>query len=751
MAVGALSILVTGVVQGVGFRPFIYRLAQRQDLTGWVRNGAGGVEIFAEGARAALSTFVRELQLYPPIASTVTNVNVIEAAPAGLTDFSIRESMAAAQPTAQVSPDLPVCDACLAEMFDPTSRRYRYPYINCTNCGPRYSVTVALPYDRSNTTMREWLLDDGCSREYQDPADRRFHAEPIACPSCGPSYSLRAGAMWVESGAESIDEAARRLRTGEIVAIKGIGGYHLACDARNVHAVLALRTRKVRREKPFAVMVRDLTAARSLATLTPGAEHLLQSPARPIVLVSALTPPLAAVAPETDEIGLMLPYAPLHYLLFADGAPPAIVLTSANRSSEPIAYQDEEAFANLAGVADSFLVGGRPIARRVEDSVVRHGACGPVILRRSRGLAPGVVARLPGRTPILAVGADLKNTVTLVVDGQAIVSQHIGDLDYHEARAAFHQTVDDLLAMYGVKRPETRVAHDTHPEYVTTLDAKDRPALDRWPVQHHRAHIASVVAEREAWDRRVIGLSFDGTGYGDDGTIWGGEFFAGSVEEGFARVAHLRPARLAGGDAAARHPARAAAGFLADADDLPDLGGTLFGFGPEYDGARRLIEATIRVTHTTSMGRLFDAVAALVGFTRRITYEGQAAMWLECLARRAVPQPPYPMPIDGSELDYRPLLEAIIQDRIAGRDRTEIARAFHSALARAATTKAAELCDIYDTNVVVCSGGAFQNDLLLSELAERCAAAGLEIWINHAVPPNDGGISLGQAAIAAFA
>jgi hydrogenase maturation protein HypF len=304
--------------------------------------------------------------------------------------------------------------------------------------------------------------------------------------------------------------------------------------------------------------------------------------------------------------------------------------------------------------------------------------------------------------------------------------------------------------MYGVHRLDACVAHDRHPEYVATLDAREGPARERWPIQHHRAHIASVIAEREAWDRRVIGLAFDGGGYGDDGTTWGGEFFAGSVEAGFARVAHLRPARLTGGDAAARHPARSAAGFLADADDVPDLGGTLFGFGSEYDAARRLIDATTRVTRTTSMGRLFDAAAALVGFTRRITFEGQAAVWLEHLARRVTPQAPYPMPVTGGELDYRPLLDAMIRDRIAGRDRGEIARAFHSAVARAATTEAARLCEIHGTNVVACSGGVFQNDLLLGELADRCAVAGLEVWTNHAVPPNDGGISLGQAAIAAF-
>jgi hydrogenase maturation protein HypF len=362
-----------------------------------------------------------------------------------------------------------------------------------------------------------------------------------------------------------------------------------------------------------------------------------------------------------------------------------------------------------------------------------------------------VVARLPAGPPILAVGADLKNTITLVVDGQAIMSQHIGDLDYHEARTAFHQTVDDLMAMYGVRRVEACVAHDAHPEYVTTLDACDRPSRARRPVQHHRAHIASVIAEREAWSRRVIGLAFDGSGYGDDGTIWGGEFFAGSVEEGFARVAHLRTAPLAGGDAAARHPARSAAGFLAEGATAPDLSSTLYGFGPDYDDARRLIEAALRITPTTSMGRLFDAAAALVGFTRRITFEGQAAMWLEHLARRVPAQPPYPMPIVDDELDYRPLLAAIVQDRLAGRDRSEMARAFHSAIARAATTQAARLCEIHDTNVIVCSGGVFQNDLLLGELSERCTAAGLEIWTNHAVPPNDGGISLGQAAIASFA
>ncbi|HEY8715782.1 MAG TPA: carbamoyltransferase HypF, partial [Candidatus Acidoferrum sp.] len=561
----AYSIKIRGVVQGVGFRPFVYRLARANGLTGWVLNAEEGVEIHLEGEEQPLQVFLEELKTQPPPAASIVTVRVVPAESAGYTEFKILASTRDGKPTVRVSPDLPVCEECLAELFDSRDRRFQYPYINCTNCGPRYTVVRSLPYDRVNTTMAAWLLDDFCAGEYEEPTSRRFHAQPVACPECGPHYYFRdlsqGEGETVRDDAAAVKVTAQRLLDGAILAVKGLGGYHLVCDAQNVEAVAALRTRKYRKEKPFALMVADVHAARRVVKLSEEAEQLMKSAARPIVLAPAAME-LAGVAPDNDELGVMLPYAPLHYLLFEAGAPEILVMTSANRSSEPIAYEDDEALRQLSGIADGFLVGERPIARRVDDSVARAGVLGPAILRRARGYAPGAVAAIPAERPILAVGADLKNTVTLVVDGQAFASQHIGDLEHYEAFRAFQATIRDLLAMYEIKAETLLVVHDAHPQYASTLHALDLEAVEKRVVQHHRAHVASVLAERGAWEQRVVGVSFDGTGYGDDGTIWGGELFAGSVRGGFERVGHLRSAILAGGDAAAEYPVQAAAGFL---------------------------------------------------------------------------------------------------------------------------------------------------------------------------------------------
>lgn len=744
----ARSIQVRGVVQGVGFRPFIFRLARAHSLAGWVLNQEQGVDIRLEGSEPAIKTFLHELTTQPPPAARITSLDVNPCQPVGLNEFTIRETHSSGHPMVRISPDLPVCDDCLAEMRDPGNPRYRYPYINCTNCGPRYTVIESLPYDRSQTTMRHWPMDALCEQQYRDPVNRRFHAQPIACPVCGPGYLLDG-----ERSPESISRAAALLRAGRILAIKGLGGYHLACDARNVSAVNRLRERKFRKEKPFAVMAASLNVAASLVNLTSEAEALLTSPARPIVLAPALVP-LEQVAPDHAELGVMLPYAPLHHLLFDAGAPDVLVVTSANRSSEPIAYRDDEARERLTGLADAFLTGERPIARRVDDSVVRAGALGPVVLRRSRGYAPGAAAFLPSENPILAMGADLKNTITLVVGGQAFVSQHVGDLDHFEALQAFKETIRDLTAMYEVDPNKLVVAHDAHPQYASTLHALELGAARRVPVQHHRAHIASVLAEKQDWDTRVIGVCFDGAGYGDDGTIWGGEFFHGSVATGFDRVAHLRPAMLAGGDAAARYPVQCAAGFLADLPQLPDFLPAPFFFPDRFLQAQELIYKGVRVFPTTSVGRLFDAAAALLGFTRATTFEGQAAIWLEQLAQQAHNSDSYPFPCFAPKLDYVldyvPLLQALLQDRLRSRNPREIARAFQRGIARGLFEAATFLCETYSCNVVVLSGGVFQNDLLLHDLKLLFDNKPLALWINSAVPPNDGGISLGQSAIAAF-
>ena len=744
----ACSIRVRGVVQGVGFRPFVYRLARRKMLAGWVLNGEQGVEIHLEGAEPDLNDFVQEMRASPPAASTIVDIEVESVAAEGLSGFTIRESQRTGRPTVRVSPDLPVCQDCLTELFDPGDRRYLYPYINCTNCGPRYSVILALPYDRPNTTMRPWPLDEACSREYHDPSDRRFHAQPVACPQCGPSFSLREGASIAADGVEAVHSAARLLCQGKILAIKGLGGYHLACDALNPSANAALRERKFRKEKPFAIMTRDLETAHSLADLSPDAVALMTSIARPIVLVPAKLE-LPGVAPENSDLGIMLPYTPLQHLLFAAGAPQALVMTSANRSSEPIAYEDDDALERLSGIADGFLIGGRPIARRVDDSIARAGAFGPVILRRARGYAPGAVACLPAARPILALGADLKNSVTLAVDGQAFVSQHIGDLDNFQSFRGFTETVRDLVSMYGVRWDELLVVHDCHPQYRSTSYASSLPAAEVCAVQHHRAHLASVLAEREEWDKIVAGVSLDGTGFGDDGSVWGGEIFVGSVRRGLERVAHLRSAVLAGGDAAARFPVQAAAGFLSQIDGLPDLMAPPFQFGQIYRNAMQLIHRQMRTFPTTSAGRLFDAAAALLGFVRETSFEGQAAIWLEQLARDSAPVEAYPFPFSGDELDFRPLLASVARDCFRGRTKVEIARAFQRGFAEGIGNGVQSICRERALDTVVLSGGVFQNELLMEDLQPLLFDMGVKIWTNHAVPPNDGGISLGQAALAA--
>ena len=745
----ARQFVVRGTVQGVGFRPFVTHLATAHDLSGWVLNANGGVEIHVEGSKAAVEAFERDLHTKAPPIARIEAIRTSDVALKGFETFGIRDSDPAGPPTVRISPDLPVCPECLQEMFDPGARRFAYPYINCTACGPRFSIVRALPYDRVRTTMAAWPLCAGCQREYEDPGDRRFHAEPVACPHCGPRYALVRCGRRMEPQYPPIEGAAQLLREGAIVAIKGIGGYHLACDAINQTAVAALRERKYRKSRPFAVMVKDLEVAGTLVELNAHARELMSSPARPIVLAAARVT-LPDVAPHHRELGVMLPYAPVHHLLFAAGAPGMLVMTSANRTSEPIAVDDVEAFTRLEGVADAFLVGERPIARRVDDSVVRPAAGGPLIVRRARGYAPAVVARLPGAHAILAVGADLKNTITLVVEGAAMMSQHIGDLDHLSALESFRATIADFLDMYHARPESTLVAHDLHPHYASTQCAMELPVKARVAVQHHRAHVASVLAERNALDTRVVGVAFDGTGYGDDGTIWGGEFFVGSVAGGLSRVASLRPFALPGGDACARYPVQAVAGILADAVDVPDLIAMPFSFPHRYRQAQQLARAGLRTFTSSSMGRLFDAAAALLGFTQDVEYEGQAAVWIEQLAWHASACDSLPFEINGPHLDFRPTLQAMIRRRQAGHEVQALARAFHDTLATGIATMCCRLCDEHAVDTIVLSGGTFQNALLVEFLQARLPSS-LYVWMNHHVPSNDGGISLGQAAVAALA
>lgn len=746
----ARRIRVGGVVQGVGFRPFIFRLAQRRELSGWVLNGESGVEIHIEGEAGAVQSFIQEITERPPALARVTDVEITDAAVEGAPDFQIRESLRHDRPTVHIPADLAVCKACLSEMFDPANRRYLYPYINCTECGPRYTVIQRLPYDRPHTTMQAWPMCPACSAEYDEPADRRFHAQPTACPECGPHYRMRWQGQELRGDGKVFEQAARLLRDGCVVAVKGLGGYHLACDAENAQAVWTLRERKRRGAKPFALMVKDLETARQLLDLSPEEEALLTSWARPIVLARARRS-LPGVTPDNADLGVMLPYTPLHHLLFHFGAPPVLVMTSANRSGEPIVYQDEDAVEALQGLADGWLIGERPIARRVDDSVVRVSAFGPAVLRRGRGYAPLPVTRLPGNRPILAVGSDLKNTVTLVVKGQAIVSQHLGDLTRYEAYTAFEQTVYDLLAMYDVPLAETIVAYDLHPDYRSAQFALGLEAYGHVGIQHHRAHVASVLAERNALDKRVIGVVFDGTGFGDDGSIWGGELFVGSTAEGFERRGHLRYAVLPGGDAAARTPLQALAGFFVDVPELAADVGRRLALPERFFTALKLAEKRIRTFPTTSVGRLFDAAAALLGFTEAITFEGQAAIWLEHLARTAPLEKAYPFPWDGKELDHRPLLQAMAEDRLNGRDAAAVARSFHRSIAEGVFKSALALGEAHGIDTVVLSGGVFQNSLLLADLRTLFAESAMRVWLGEKVSPNDGGISLGQAALVAAA
>lgn len=739
---------VRGVVQGVGFRPFVYRLAADHALGGWVLNDADGVEIHVEGAEEAIRAFARRLAMEAPAAAAIASIETTSV-PCGAFDrFEIRESAGRAQPTTRISPDLPVCDACLAELNDPANPRYQYPYITCTHCGPRYSIVRSLPYDRPRTTMADWRLCDTCRGEYESPRDRRFHAQPVACPSCGPHYWLEGTGPSEARDAEAIAAAARLLREGGIVAIKGLGGYHLACDARQADAVERLRVRKFRKERPFALMVRDEQALASLVEISEVMRAMVTSAARPIVLARARAP-LPGVSPENGDFGVMLPSTPVHHLLFDFGAPDVLVMTSGNRSSEPIAYDDDDARHRLAGLTDAWLVGERPIARRVDDSVVQETAYGSMMIRRARGYAPGAVARLPGETPILALGADLKNSVTLVVHGEAFVSQHLGDLEQTAARDAFEQTIGDLLAMYGLRETDVLLAYDSHPGYVSSAYAETLRAGMRLAISHHRAHIASVLAEHGALDTRVVGVAFDGTGYGDDGSIWGGELFVGSVFHGFSRVGHLREAWLPGGDAAARFPAQAAAGFTTELTVSDELTAAPFRLPPRYEEARRLVASGVRSFRTTSVGRLFDAAAALVGFTRPVTFEGQAAIWLEQLARTSAATDTLAFPFVDGQLDFRSALEDVVELRRRGRAAEDVARAFHRGLAQGLASAVYDLAATHAARAIVLSGGVFQNALLLSDLKRLLDRQPLPVWTNRQVPPNDGGISLGQAAIAA--
>jgi hydrogenase maturation protein HypF len=746
-----VQLRVKGIVQGVGFRPFVFRLAKRYELTGWVLNDVEGVLIQVSGDIKTLEAFKNALSSEAPSAALVESVLELSRHEGKAEkDFTIRESVVTPDITTLISPDLPICEDCLQELFDPTNKRYLYPFINCTNCGPRYSIVEALPYDRPLTTMKQFAMCDFCESEYHDPSNRRFHAQPVACPECGPTLRyVKADGEEVARGNTVIELAAKALREGNILAIKGLGGYHLACDAKNEIAIAKLRERKFRKEKPFALMAKNLEVLEPYVFLDSVAKELLKSMPRPIVLIAKGESSLPeALAPDNTELGVMLPYMPLHHLLFEAGSPDLLVMTSANRSSEPIAYKDDGALEHLTGIADAFVMGERPIARRVDDSVVAVFDNRPIIFRRARGYVPSPVIRSEHFTkPILALGAGLKNTITLATGGYAFVSQHLGDLDNYDSFVAFQETVRDLATMYNVDLGHTLVVHDLHPDYASSRYAEELPGK-KLAVQHHEAHIASVLAEHDVWDKNVLGFSFDGTGLGTDGTIWGGEVFYGGLKQGFKRVAHLREAYLPGGDAAAKYPEQAAVGFLYGFDESlwqPYLNERII------QATQFLIENKLNIFTTTSMGRLFDTVAALCGFRRKITFEGQAAMWLETQARLVHHDVSnsYGLTFDGEIWDYRSLLESILLDKRKSVEPAMIAYKFHEALARAVVDATRVLSDTYSFDTIALSGGVWQNKLLYHLALQKLRQAGFEVWWNQQAPPGDGGISLGQAALAA--
>ncbi len=699
---------VRGIVQGVGFRPFVHGLARRHGLAGFVLNDGEGVVIEAEGGE--LDHFATELVAEAPPLSRIESVAVETIEPLGESEFRILASVPSGR-SALIPADVATCDDCLRELHDPADRRYRYPFTNCTQCGPRFTIVRVVPYDRPNTTMAGFPMCAECRREYEDPADRRFHAEPIACPACGPQLSM------------PLAEAVFLLREGAILAVKGLGGYHLACDASREETVARLRARKHREDKPFAVMTAE---PESLAALAEQERALLASRERPIVLVRRLDGAAIApsVAPGTIWLGLMLPYTPLHHLLLGDfGA--AVVLTSGNVSDEPIAYEDDEARRRLAGIADAFLGHDRPIHRRCEDSVwiARDG----FPIRRSRGYVP-MALPLPISTPrpLLAVGANMKSTFCVVRGSDAFLSAHLGDLDSELAYRAFRADLELYLTMLGIE--PSVVAHDLHPEYLSTKWASEQDA-QLVPVQHHHAHAAGCLAEHGE-QGPALAIVFDGTGYGTDGTLWGGEILRCDLGS-FERLRHLEAIPLAGGEAAIREPWRVAAAYLERAERP-------VGF-ERWPLVRRTL--TVNAPLSSGMGRLFDAVAALLGVRERVSYEGQAAIELEQLAGETAAAP-YPWRF-GNGAD---LVGAAHDDLASGRPRAEIAAAFHEAVAAAAAEACAELAE---PRTVVLSGGTFQNLRLLSSARRRLEELGFRVLSHRLVPPNDGGISYGQAAVAA--
>jgi hydrogenase maturation protein HypF len=769
-----LAITVRGVVQGVGFRPFVYRAAHQRHLSGWVQNESGAVHIEVQGARAALDDFLNALRHAHPPQARVEKLELRELAcqttggrePGQASPFHIRSSTTAAAPQATIPADLATCDLCLAEIRDPGERRYGYPFTNCTNCGPRWSIIRQLPYDRPRTSMAEFPLCPQCQAEYSDPADRRFHAQPIACPKCGPALQLldaHGGELAVAAAA--LEATVRAILDGRIVAIKGLGGFQLVVDATQAGAVRLLRQRKRRPARPFALMFPTLDELRRHCEVSDAEARALAAAAAPILLLrrrdqtSHPAVIAAEVSPGNPRLGAMLPYTPLHHLLMVGVGRP-VVCTSGNLAEEPMAITSAEALRRLGalagpGIADLLLTHDRPIVRPLDDSLARFDAEGLQILRRARGYAPLPIALALAGPAILAVGGHLKNTVALALPSQPIqvvLSPHVGDLDSTLSTALFRRTIDDLVEFFHVT--PAVIACDLHPDYASTRHAEQLAARWKAPllaVQHHHAHVAACMAEH-GLEGPVLGFSWDGTGYGSDGTIWGGEALL-CEGAGFVRVAHLRTFKLPGGDRAMREPRRAALGLLYEI--MSDAAADAAAANSEWftpSELRTLLAAlgrSVNSPRTSSLGRLFDAVAALCGLPRVTSFEGQAAMALEFAADSEVEEA-YPLPLDDGAPavgDWEPLVRAVLADRAAGVPVGRISARFHNGLAEWALAVARRVA----VPRVVLSGGCFQNVLLSDRVRRRLSAAGFSVYTHRRVPPGDGGIALGQVWVAAHA
>ena len=744
-----LRVRVEGVVQGVGFRPFVHGLATAGGLSGLVGNDTAGVFIEIEGTPGELDRFLAALEGEAPPLAVIDRVETEVISATGGVGFAIVESEPAGERQTLISPDTATCDDCLAELLDPGDRRFRHPFINCTNCGPRFTIIRDVPYDRPLTTMSGFAMCAECRREYEDPGDRRFHAQPVCCPDCGPSLRLidRDGAP---IAGDPVSTAVQLLAAGGVLAVKGVGGYHLAALADREPAVTALRSRKHREDKPFAVMVADLDGARALGTIGAAEARALTSPRRPIVLLrrAAGASVAAAVAPGNRSLGVMLPYSPLHHLLARDLRAP-FVLTSGNVSDEPIAYRDEEALPRLRGIADAFLTHDRPIHIRTDDSVIRVVGGRETPLRRSRGFVPQpvtVVRAFP--RPVLGCGAELKSTFCVGKGRRAFVSHHIGDLENYETLQSYVEGIEHFMRVFDI-HPEV-VAHDLHPEYLSTKLALDLDGVERVGVQHHHAHIASCLADNGEVGP-AIGVAFDGLGYGTDGSMWGGEILVADLTS-FRRAGHLAPVVMPGGAMAIREPWRMAAAHLVAAfgDDAPAGLAVMRDHADRWDTVSTLARTGTASPITTSAGRLFDAVASLIGVRDRINYEGQAAVELEQLTDLTETSA-YPVEIEEGEpfqIATAGLVRAVVADLLVGVGGPVIAARFHNGLADAAVAACRRVRAATGLEVVALSGGVFQNVLLAERVRTGLLGGGFRVLTHSRVPANDGGISLGQAAVA---